>query len=82
MLRQFSKFPAVLWLLFAVGLVAFFEYRGGQGFYFSVGLLVFLVGVLPAIQTFRMRKSPGGGNSETQHIFSDSGIATVMGWDQ
>jgi hypothetical protein len=77
MLRQFFKFPAILWLSFTVGLIAFFDYRAG-GFYYSVGVLVFIVGFLPGIQIFRMRKSPGV-NSDTQHIFADSGISTVMG---
>lgn len=78
LLRQFLKFPTVLGFLFPVGLVAFFEFRSGQGFYLSVGLLMFLFGVLPAIQIFRMRNSPGV-NSDTQHVFSDSEISTVMG---
>lgn len=73
MIRQFFKFPAVLWLVFAVGSVAFFEYRAGQGLYYSVGLLLFIVVVLPAIQAFRMRKSPGV-NSETEHVFPMAGF--------
>jgi hypothetical protein len=58
--------------------VAFFENKAGQGFYMSTGLLLLFFGLLPGVQIFRMRKSPGV-NSDTQHVFSDSGISTVMG---
>jgi hypothetical protein len=76
--RQFFKFPTILWLLFAVALIALVEYRAGEGFYYTAGILVLMVGVLPGIQIFRMRNSPGV-NSDTRHIFADSGISTVMG---
>lgn len=76
--RQLFRFPTILWLLLTVALVAFVEYRAGQGFYYSAGILVLMVGVLPGIQIFRMRNSPGV-NSDTQHIFADPGISTVMG---
>ncbi|MCC6262951.1 MAG: hypothetical protein IT169_05180 [Bryobacterales bacterium] len=78
LLRQFFKFPIVLGLLFPVGLMAFSENQEGQGFWLSSGFLVLLFGILPAVQIFRMRNSPGV-NSDMQHIFSDSGISTVMG---
>lgn len=76
--RQFFHFPAILWLSLTIALIAFVEYRAGQAFYYSVGVLIFVVAVLPGIQIFRMRNSPGV-NSDTEHVFDDSGISTIMG---
>ena len=77
--RQFFRFPDNSVALIDGCLSSVSEYRAGQGFYYSAGILSFLmVGVLPGIQIFRMRDSPGV-NSDTQHIFADSGISTVMG---
>jgi hypothetical protein len=77
-LRGFVRFPAILGFLLPVAFVAFFEGRGGRGFYLSCTMLLFFFGVLPVVQVLRMRNHPGI-KSDTQHGFSATSISTIMG---
>jgi hypothetical protein len=77
-LREFVRFPRLLGFLLPIACVAFFERRGGSGYYLSFALALFMFGAMPVIQIFRIRNHPGV-DSDTQHVFSDSGISTAMG---
>jgi hypothetical protein len=75
-MKVLTRFPAVLMFLLPIALVAYNQARMNQGFYFTVGLSLFLFVGLPwaAILLFRntLLKNP------VRYTFSDSGISTAL----
>lgn len=76
--RQFLRFPVVLGFLVPILFILYTELRSGSSPLWACGLALFLFAVLPAVQVFRIRNSPGV-KTPTRHEFTRIGISTFMG---